>query len=69
MLLDGLGQLVFAAPENSFKLHVMRMIRAHPSCVAGVAVYLVFVCWLLAGWGGAQVTTFVSSAGLVAFSG
>lgn len=47
----------------------MRMIRANPSYAAGMAVYLVFVCWLLAGWGGTQVTTLVSSAGFVAFSG
>lgn len=35
---------------------------------AGMAVYLLFVCWLLLGWGGAQVVTTVGSLGLVAFS-
>lgn len=68
MLLDPPAELVFAAPENHSKLHVMRAIRAKPSYLAGMAVYLAFVCWMVAGWGGAQVTTFVSSIGLVAFS-
>ena len=49
MLLDPLIELVSSAPENHSKLHVMRMIRANPSYAAGLAVYLVFVCWLLAG--------------------
>lgn len=44
------------------------MIRWNPGYAAGAAVYLVFVCWLLVGWGGAQVTAIVSSVGLVAFS-
>lgn len=69
MLLDRLGQLASSAPEDHSKLHVMRMIRSNPSYAAGLAVYLVFVCWLLAGWGGTQVTTVVSSVGFVAFSG
>lgn len=46
----------------------MRMIRMNIGYAAGLAVYLVFVCWLILGWGGAQVTTMVGSVGLVAFS-
>jgi diguanylate cyclase len=57
------------ATKYPTKLHVMPMIRANSSYAAGAAVYLVFVCWLTLGWGGPQVTTIVSSIGLVAFSG
>ncbi|MCF6390328.1 bifunctional diguanylate cyclase/phosphodiesterase [Mycobacterium sp. MBM] len=47
----------------------MSTIRTNLSYVAGMAIYLVFVCWLLAGWGGPQVTATVRSLGFVAFSG
>ncbi|MGK2865287.1 MAG: putative bifunctional diguanylate cyclase/phosphodiesterase [Mycobacterium sp.] len=46
----------------------MPLIRANAPYAAGMAVYLVFVCWLAFGWGGLQVTTVVSSVGFVAFS-
>ncbi|MGW0160046.1 putative bifunctional diguanylate cyclase/phosphodiesterase [Mycobacterium sp. NPDC003323] len=46
----------------------MRMIRPNVSYATGMAVYLLFVCWLIFGWGGTQVTTIVGSVGFVAFS-
>lgn len=46
----------------------MHRIRTNTSYATGMVTYLVFVCWLLAGWGGPQVTTIVSSLGFVAFS-
>ncbi len=46
----------------------MHLNSASPCYPAGLAGYLVFVCWLAFGWGGVQVTTIVSSVGFVAFS-
>ena len=69
MLLDWLREFTFSTPIDHSKLHVMSMISANRRYAAGMAAYLVFVCWLLADWGGVQVTTFVSTGGLVAFSG
>jgi hypothetical protein len=46
----------------------MTMISPHPSYPAGLAGYLVFVCWLIFGWGGPQVTAAVGALGFVAFS-
>lgn len=41
--------------------------RTNFGYATGVAVYLVFVCWLILGWGGPQVTATVASLGFVAF--
>lgn len=46
----------------------MTMINLPRTHLAGMAVYVLFVCWLIFGWGGPQVTTIVGSLGFVAFS-
>ncbi|MGU3503081.1 putative bifunctional diguanylate cyclase/phosphodiesterase [Mycobacterium sp. C31M] len=46
----------------------MDMIRPNSRYATGMVVYLMFVCWLILGWGGPQVTRIVGSVGFVAFS-
>jgi diguanylate cyclase (GGDEF)-like protein len=68
MLLDALRSFPAGDHRGHSKLHVMATITVSGRYAAGVAVYLVFVCWMAFGWGGVQVTTMVGSIGFVAFS-